>query len=51
LENNNTNPSPKYKQLDDEVIENMQSQLNYRDGNISPNRLKSIKRLEEMFDD
>ena len=51
LENNNTNPSPKYKQVDDEVIENMQSRLNYSDGAISPDNLKSIKRLKEIFDD
>jgi hypothetical protein len=51
LENNNTNLSPKYKQFDDEVIENMQSQLNYSDGTVSPDHLKSIKRLNAIFDD
>jgi len=51
LENNNTNLSPKYKQFDDEVIENMQSQANYSDDTISPDHLKSIKGLEELFDD
>ena len=51
LENNNTNPSHKYKQVDDEVMENMQSQLNYSDGTISADHLESIKRLKELFDD
>ena len=51
LENNNTNPSPKYKQVDDEVIENVQLRLNYSDDAISPDHLKSIKRLKEIFDD
>jgi hypothetical protein len=51
LKNYNTNPSRKYKQLDDEVMETMKSQLNYSDGTISPDHLASIKRLKEIFDD
>jgi hypothetical protein len=51
LENNNTNLSPKYKQFDDEVIENMQSQLNYSNDTISADHLASIQRLKEIFDD
>jgi hypothetical protein len=51
LENTNTNPSRKYKQVDDEVMENMQSQLNYSDDTISADHLASIQRLKELFDD
>ena len=51
LENTPMNPSHKYKQVDDEVIENMQSQFNYSDGTISPDHLASIQRVKELFDD
>ena len=51
LEDNNSESPNKHKQVDDGIMETMQSQLKYGDNAISKDHLKSIQRLKELFDD
>ncbi len=50
LKVDNKNPS-KYKQIDDEIMEDIQAQTNFTTDSISPTKLATIQKLKGLFDD
>ena len=47
-DNNSELPS-KYTQVDDEIMEDMQTQVNYNVDSITQTQLESIEKLKELF--
>ncbi len=51
MKDNNSELPSKYTQVDDKIMEEMQSQLNYNINSITQTQIENIQKLKELFDD